>query len=138
MVDYIYQEDSWSIVPYEVIHNKNTWDIVNTDFVFTHVRGSIEPHVKPEIPLEWLSKYKIVFAGDLHSHANCQGNIVYPGSPVTTSFHRNRVSTGYILIDSNDLTTWEWHEFNLPQLIRKLSAILLKCYLQSSITRSMN
>lgn len=120
IIDYIYTESNWTIVPYEFINKKETWQGVDTDYVFTHVRGNIEPHVKSEIPLEWLSKYKIVFAGDLHSHDNCQANIVYPGSPVTTSFHRNEVKTGYILIDENDLSDWHWHEFNkLPQLIRK-------------------
>jgi hypothetical protein len=38
---------------------------------------------------------------------------------MTTSFHRSSVDTGYLLIDSNDLTEWTWHKFKLPQLIRK-------------------
>jgi hypothetical protein len=38
---------------------------------------------------------------------------------MVTAFHRNRVSTGCILIDSDDLTQWKWHELKLPQLIRK-------------------
>ena len=61
--------------------------------------------------------FKTVFAGDLHAHENTQRNIVYPGSPMTTSFHRNRVKTGALLIE--DDWTWTWHELNLPQLIRK-------------------
>tara|TARA_Y100000356_G_scaffold115824_1_gene105066 strand:- start:142 stop:531 length:390 start_codon:yes stop_codon:yes gene_type:complete len=36
---------------------------------------------------------------------------------MTTSFHRNVVKTGYLLID--DDWSWTWHEFDLPQLIRK-------------------
>ena len=36
---------------------------------------------------------------------------------MTTSFHRNEVKTGYLLID--ETFNWTWHEFNLPQLIRK-------------------
>ena len=58
-----------------------------------------------------------MFAGDLHAHENTQRNIVYPGSPMTTSFHRNEVKTGYLLIDEN--YDWTWHEFKLPQLIRQ-------------------
>ena len=58
-------------------------------------------------------------AGDLHAHSNTQRNIVYPGSPMTTSFHRNNVETGYLIIDDNDAFQWTWHKFNLPQLIRK-------------------
>lgn len=120
VIDEIYEEDSFTIVPYEFIHKKGVWDSLDKNkVVFTHVRGEIEPHVKPEIDLNLLSDFPIVYAGDLHSHSNCQRNIVYPGSPMVTSFHRSHVSTGYILIDSNDLTTWSWHKFQLPQLIRK-------------------
>ena len=43
---------------------------------------------------------------------------MYPGSPLTTSFHRNEVDTGYILINP-DGWDWTWHKFNIPQLIRK-------------------
>ena len=40
---------------------------------------------------------------------------MYPGSPMTTSFHRNKVSTGVlvILMDEDD---WYWEELKLPQL----------------------
>jgi DNA repair exonuclease SbcCD nuclease subunit len=116
VVDYIYEED-FNIVPYEYIKRREIWDKLNPVPTFTHIRGEIPPHVKPEIPLEWLDKFPIVFAGDLHSHSNTQRNIVYPGSPMTTSFHRSKVETGYLLI--NDDWTWEWHKFDLPQLIRK-------------------
>ena len=37
---------------------------------------------------------------------------------MTTSFHRHRVKTGYLLIDNKDWR-WTWHEFNLPQLLRQ-------------------
>ena len=85
--------------------------------LFTHVRGEIPPHVVPEVDLDRFDKFKTVFAGDLHAHENTQRNIVYPGSPMTTSFHRNKVKTGALLID--DDWTWEWVELVLPQLIRK-------------------
>lgn len=117
VVDYIYEVDDYYIVPYEFIKNKSTWDGLARKHVFTHVRGEIPPHVKPEIPLEWLDKFPIVFAGDLHSHSNTQRNIVYPGSPMTTSFHRSEVEAGYIIIE--DDWSWKWHAFDLPQLIRK-------------------
>lgn len=108
------------VVPYEAIKKDSTWKALEERPVFTHVRGAIEPHVKPEIPLEWLEKFPIVFAGDLHSHQNTQGNIVYPGSPMTTSFHRAVTSqaNGYLVIDTEDWT-WIWDDFQLPQLIRK-------------------
>ena len=37
---------------------------------------------------------------------------------MTTSFHRNEVQTGYLLINPNDWS-WMWDKFDLPQLIRK-------------------
>lgn len=118
VVDYIYEDDKFYVVPYEYIKDKKVWDKLDPKPVFTHVRGEIPPHVKPEIPLEWLSKFPVVFAGDLHSHSNTQYNIVYPGSPMTTSFHRGEVDTGYLLIDETDWD-WTWKKFRLPQLIRK-------------------
>lgn len=36
---------------------------------------------------------------------------------MTTSFHRNEVQTGYLIIDNS--FDWTWHQFDLPQLIRK-------------------
>lgn len=84
----------------------------------SHFRAEIPPHVKPEVPLELFDRWDLVLAGDLHSYENSQRNILYPGSPYTTSFHRNRVDTGAILLDVDTLEH-EWLKFNLPQLIRK-------------------
>jgi DNA repair exonuclease SbcCD nuclease subunit len=120
VVDYIRDADGFYVVPYEYIKKQDLWEELEARPVFTHVRGEIPPHVKPEIPLEWLDKFPVVFAGDLHSHSNTQRNIVYPGSPMTTSFHRGEVDTGYIIIE--DDWTWSWHAFDLPQLIRKTVA----------------
>lgn len=84
----------------------------------THVRGEIPPHVKPEVDLDIFNKWDTVLAGDLHSYGNSQRNILYPGSPITTSFHRNLVDTGIILLDTNSLEH-EWIKLELPQLLRK-------------------
>lgn len=86
--------------------------------LFTHVRGEIAPHVKPEVDLSIFDKWQLVVAGDLHSHENSQRNIVYPGSPITTSFHRNVVDTGVILLDTQTMA-FEFIKLKLPQLIRK-------------------
>ena len=120
VIDEIYEEDGFIIVPYEFIHVKGIWDTLDKSKVlFSHIRGAIEPHVKPEIDLDLISDFPVVYLGDLHSHSNCQRNLVYPGSPMVTSFHRHSVDTGYITIDDNDLSSWTWHAFDLPQLIRK-------------------
>lgn len=90
----------------------------NNRILCTHVRGEIPPHVKPEIDLSLLDAWEVVLAGDLHSHENSQRNIIYPGSPLSTSFHRSSISNGFILFDTDTLK----HEFKalgLPQLIRK-------------------
>ena len=49
-----------------------------------------------------------------------QRNIIYPGSPLTTSFviERKVGENGYIVIDTDTLD-WEFHPLDLPQLIRK-------------------
>ena len=112
-----YYEDNWAILPYADLHKKNSIEDINTEYLFTHVRGEIPPHVSPEVELTRFDKFKTVFAGDLHAHENTQRNIVYPGSPMTTSFHRNLVKTGYLLIE--DDWSWTWHQFDLPQLLRK-------------------
>lgn len=88
------------------------------DILVTHVRGDIPPHVKAEIDLELLSRWKVVLAGDLHSFTNSQRNIIYPGSPITTSFHRQSVDTGVIIFDT-DTFTHRFQPLGLPQLIRK-------------------
>jgi len=119
IIDYTYETDKFIILPYCDIHKKGHIELLNkSKALFTHVRGEIPPHVKPEIDLEKLQDFPIVFAGDLHSHSNSQGNIVYPGSPMTTSFHRSEVSTGCLLIDDSTWE-WKWHKLELPQLIRK-------------------
>jgi len=109
---------NYAILPYADLHKKNSIEDINSEVLFTHVRGEIQPHVVPEVELERFEKFKVVFSGDLHSHENTQRNIVYPGSPMTTSFHRNIVKTGYIVIDPEGWD-WTWHEFDLPQLLRK-------------------
>ena len=124
VIDSTYYRDDWAILPYADLHRKNSIELIDAEYLFTHVRGEIPPHVTPEVDLTRFDKFKEVFAGDLHAHENTQRNIVYPGSPMTTSFHRNEVKTGYILIDTNthhfdEDWCWTWHEFKLPQLIRK-------------------
>jgi DNA repair exonuclease SbcCD nuclease subunit len=112
-------EFEWgTLLPYVDLHKKNSIEKCNKDKpLFTHVRGEIPPHVTPEVDLDRFNDFPIVYAGDLHAHSNTQRNIVYPGSPMTTSFHRELVKTGYLMIKGHD--KWKWYEFNLPQLIRK-------------------
>lgn len=88
----------------------------------THVRGAIPPHVKPEVPLEQFDRWEVVLAGDLHSYENSQLNILYPGSPMSTSFHRNPVDNGVIIFDTSDLTH-TWVSLELPQLLRKTISV---------------
>jgi len=118
-ISYVDKEMGFTVLPYCELHKKNIFDTLPKGYpLFTHVRGEIPPHVKPEVDLELFEDFPVVFAGDLHAHSNTQRNIVYPGSPMTTSFHRNEVSTGYLLINEEDWS-WIWEPFDLPQLIRK-------------------
>ena len=118
-ISFIDEDFGFGILPYADLHKKGSIEHFDTNKpLFTHVRGEIPPHVKPEVDLDRFEDFPVVFAGDLHAHSNTQRNIVYPGSPMTTSFHRNEVSTGYLLINPNDWS-WRWDPFDLPQLIRK-------------------
>jgi len=118
-LSYVDKDRGFNVLPYADLHRKNSIEAFDTKWpLFTHVRGEIPPHVKPEVDLERLEDFPVVFAGDLHAHSNTQQNIVYPGSPMTTSFHRNIVETGYLLINDKDWS-WMWDRFDLPQLLRK-------------------
>lgn len=113
------------VIPYNKLRdfqdNYSTLDF-NGSILLTHVRGDIPPHVKSEINLDLLNRWKVVLAGDLHNYENSQRNILYPGSPYTTSFHRGEVSTGAILLNATNLEH-EWLEFNLPQLLKKTVSV---------------
>jgi len=118
-ISYIDEDLGYGILPYADLHRPGSIEQFDTSKpLFTHVRGEIPPHVKPEVDLSRFESFPVVFAGDLHAHSNTQRNIVYPGSPMTTSFHRNVVETGYLLINENNWS-WFWERFSLPQLIRK-------------------
>jgi len=118
-ISYIDPDMRFGILPYADLHRAESIEKFDVRYpLFTHVRGEIPPHVKPEVDLDRFEDFPVVFSGDLHAHSNCQRNIVYPGSPMTTSFHRNEVSTGYVVINEQDWS-WRWDPFDLPQLIRK-------------------
>lgn len=119
IVDDFETYENIDFIPYNRLKDYHPADVdFHSDILCTHVRGEIPPHVKPEVPLELFDRWKVVLAGDLHSYDNCQRNILYPGSPVTTSFHRNNVDTGFIILDTETLKH-DWIKLNLPQLIRK-------------------
>ena len=106
-------------IPYNKLKEYHPADVdFHSRILVTHVRGEIPPHVKPEVPLSLFERWDIVLAGDLHSYENSQLNILYPGSPMSTSFHRNPVDNGVIVLDTDTLE----HEFialGLPQMLRK-------------------
>lgn len=108
------------ILPYNCLKafEKNPSASAKSNILCTHVRGEIPPHVKPEVDLELFKPWSMVLAGDLHSYENSQLNILYPGSPVTTSFHREKTDNGVLIVDTESLE----HEFiklDLPLLLKK-------------------
>lgn len=117
VVDDYLSIDNIDIIPYNRLKEFKP-DNFSGNILLTHVRGEIPPHVTPEIDLKTLSRWDLVLAGDLHSHSNTQLNIVYPGSPMTTSFHRSMVDTGVVLLDS-ETKKWEWVAIQVRQLLRK-------------------
>lgn len=113
------EETGIDFIPYNKLKEYHPADVdFHGDILCTHVRGDIPPHVKAEVPLELFDRWKLVLAGDLHSYSNSQLNILYPGSPLTTSFHRNNVDTGFLIVDTSTLGH-EWIKLKVPQLIRK-------------------
>jgi len=106
-------------IPYNKLKDYHPGSVdMHGRILITHVRGEIPPHVKPEVDLSLFDRWQVVLAGDLHSYENSQRNILYPGSPYTTSFHRTKVDTGAIILDVDTLQH-EWRKFNLPQLLKK-------------------
>lgn len=119
IIDDFYTYKGVDFVPYNKLKElENAIYTFDEKVLCTHVRGEIPPHVKPEIDLDIFNRWQVVLAGDLHSYDNCQRNILYPGSPVTTSFHRNKVNTGVIILDTSTMEH-KWELLELPQLIRK-------------------
>jgi len=119
IVDDFYTRHNIDFVPYNRLKELETTKYTFQEKILcTHVRGEIPPHVKPEVDLQLFDRWNLVLAGDLHSYENSQRNILYPGSPYTTSFHRNRVDTGAILLDTTTLEH-SWLKFELPQLIKQ-------------------
>lgn len=121
VIDDFYTYGGIDFIPYNKLKEfekgvKYTFD---NNILVTHVRGEIPPHVKAEVDLSIFDKWKVVLAGDLHSYSNSQGNILYPGSPLTTSFHRSKVDTGVIIIDTDNLGEHRFISLDLPNLIRK-------------------
>ena len=119
IVDDFYTRHEIDFIPYNKLKELETTKYTFQEKILcTHVRGEIPPHVKPEIDLRLLDRWQRVLAGDLHSYENSQRNIIYPGSPYTTSFHRSRVDTGAILLNTTTLEH-SWLKFELPQLIKQ-------------------
>lgn len=119
VIDDFHTIDNMDFIPYNKLKEfEKSPNMLQGDILFTHVRGDIPPHVKSEVDLTLFDKWKVVLAGDLHSYENSQRNILYPGSPCTTSFHRNVVDTGVIVFDT-DSGKHSWVKLNLPQLLRK-------------------
>ena len=114
-----YRSKDFDIVPYTALHNE-LWNPPTSKLLFTHVRGAIGDLVAPEIDLSRLAEWQLVLAGDLHEHSMSQGALIYPGSPVNTSFSREKKvrENGYIIVDTETLE-WSFHDLELPQLIRK-------------------
>lgn len=117
IIDEYFSYEGIDFIPYNKLKDfEKNGHIFDNKILITHVRAEIPPHVKPEVDLAIFDRWQTVLAGDLHSYDNCQRNILYPGSPVTTSFHRSVVDTGVILLDS-DTMGHRWVKLHLPQLL---------------------
>lgn len=112
-----FKDFTLGFLPYQHLKSFKGTELPNVDILVTHVRGEIPPHVKPEIDLTVLDSFPMVLAGDLHSNSNSQRNIVYPGSPLTTSFYRNKPVKGVISVCAVT-KTYKFIDLKLPALLR--------------------
>jgi DNA repair exonuclease SbcCD nuclease subunit len=120
-----YRSDDFDIIDFEELHKP--WGKPQSKLLFTHVRAALPEHMKtePEVDLSRFDVYDLVITGDLHDHKLSQETdngtpIIYPGSPLTTSFHRELAETtnGIITVETDTLE-WTWHNLkHLPQLLR--------------------
>lgn len=117
IIDGVFSIGILDIIPYTHLKTFKP-DGFKNKILCTHVRGSIPPHVIPEVDLELFNRWDVVLAGDLHAYENSQRNIIYPGSPLSITFHRSPVKNGVIIFDTDSMEH-EWIDLGLPQLIRK-------------------
>ena len=69
-ISYVDEDLGFGVLPYADLHRKGSIEHFDTNQpLFTHVRGEIPPHVKPEVDLDRFSEFPVVFAGDLHAHS---------------------------------------------------------------------
>jgi len=117
IINGIFELGEIDVIPYTDLKTFDP-DNFSNKILCTHVRGNIPPYVVEEIDLTKFDGWEIVLAGDLHSYENSQGNILYPGSPLSITFHRNKIDNGVIILDTETMTH-EYIPLGLPQLIRK-------------------
>ncbi|AQT25225.1 exonuclease subunit 1 [Providencia phage vB_PreS_PR1] len=130
VADDCYRSADFDIIDYTELKAK-TWKPAKSKLCFTHVRGEIPPHVTPEIDLQKFVDhgYELVIAGDLHSFQNSQhiGSVplMYPGSPLSTSFARSEPKNthGVFIIDTDTLSVDWVSTDHLPQLITKTISV---------------
>ena len=61
-ISYIDPDMQFGILPYADLHRKESIEKFNTNSpLFTHVRGEIPPHVKPEVDLDRFEDFPVVF-----------------------------------------------------------------------------
>ena len=75
-ISYIDEDLGYGILPYADLHKKGSIDHFDTRMpLFTHIRGEIPPHVKPEIDLDLLADFPVVFADYDHTIYEIEGDI---------------------------------------------------------------
>lgn len=90
------------------------------NYLFSHLRCTIPPFIKEEVPLEKIADgYDFVYLGDIHSACySPYDNVVYAGQPYTSKFVRSETN-GYLeLTITPEGISHEHKELDLPCKIK--------------------
>jgi len=108
------------LVGHSGIGNLPTKPLAGKNYLFSHLRCNIPPHIQEEVPVETIaSAYDFVYLGDIHSACySPYENVIYSGQPYTTKFVRKETNGHLQLTLTPEGITHEHIELDLPCKIK--------------------
>lgn len=119
----VIKDQQFYFFPYGEVETKNLLSPSKEEILVSHIRGEVPPHITEEFEFERLRPWNLILLGDLHFyHRHKDFNAWYPGSPMNTTFDRNKDRDyGVLSIEFHSITDYKVNFINLdlPKLIRK-------------------